>query len=122
MTADLRLTQTTAVTSPVDFFGYVGTLRDQTPRREILRFLQGLNLTHSVRDVRRDFANGYLVAQICQRHYPGDFQLHSFDNGLSMVRPREILPPMSTCSTLKCTFYDESKPNIIPNRSAGDTA
>lgn len=86
--ANLRLSQTLPLKSYVDMYGYVGTLRDATPRREILKFLQGLNLTHSVKDMRRDFANGYLVAQICQRHFPQDFQLHAFENGLSMATRR----------------------------------
>lgn len=44
-------------------------------------------LPHRTPSPDRDFANGYLVAQICQRYFPNDFTLHSFDNGLSMVRP-----------------------------------
>ena len=41
----------------MDVFGYVPTIRDVTPRREVLRWIQSLNLTHSVRDIRRQAEN-----------------------------------------------------------------
>ena len=57
--------------------------------RDILRWLQGLDLTFSVKDARRDFASGYLVAEIFSRYFPADFQLHSFDNGMSLAGRRD---------------------------------
>ncbi|CAG9464206.1 unnamed protein product [Pedinophyceae sp. YPF-701] len=66
-----------------DLFGYTGTPKPKALRREVLKWIQGLDLTHSVRDPRRDLANGFLVAEICTRYFPLDLKIASFSNGLS---------------------------------------
>ncbi|XP_043983256.1 spermatogenesis-associated protein 4 [Gambusia affinis] len=51
--------------------------------REVIKWLQDLELSFQPKNLRRDLSNGYLVAEIFSRYFPHDISVYSYHNGVS---------------------------------------
>lgn len=57
--------------------------------RDISKWFDRLDLTYSVRNLTRDLANGFVVAEILSRFYPKEVDIYQFYNGLEIEKRKD---------------------------------
>lgn len=70
-------------------FGYESPPDTPALHRDVFKWIQGLDLSQSLKNCRRDVANGFLVAEVFSRYFPADIQMHSFANATSSHYKRD---------------------------------
>ncbi|KAL0055443.1 hypothetical protein WJX82_000533 [Trebouxia sp. C0006] len=56
--------------------------------RHLLKWVLSLDLTYPIKHPKRDFANGFLVAEVLSKYFPDDVQMHSIENVTSIERKK----------------------------------
>lgn len=57
--------------------------------REIAKWFDKLDLTYAVKNLTRDLANGFVVAEILSRYYPKEVDIYQFYNGLKIEKRKD---------------------------------
>ncbi|MCO5580960.1 hypothetical protein L7F22_034834 [Adiantum nelumboides] len=95
----------------------------QALRRDVLQWLVSLNLSFPIKNIKRDFSNGFLVAEILSRYFPQDVQMHSFDYGLKLAKKKDNWDQLRKIFWAKdFPFFQDEIENIIncgPHDGAG---
>lgn len=80
-----------ATTTRIDntVFGYQAPPDTPALHRDVYKWIQSLDMSHALKNPRRDCQNGFLVAEIFSRYFPSDIQMHSFLNATSTHYKRD---------------------------------
>ena len=57
--------------------------------RSLIKWLDSLDLAYSIRNPRRDLANGFIIAEILARHYNKEINIYTIYNGLNTDQKRD---------------------------------
>ena len=80
--------------------------------REVLKWAQSLDLTFAIKNPKKDFNNGYLVAEILSRYDPLKIQIFSFDHGTNKGTKLDNWNQIKTY--LKSTKHTNAKLRALP--------
>ena len=86
--------------------------RSKLPR-EIWRWLLGFSLKGKTKNVRRDFSNGYVIAEVLHQYFPMDIQLPEFRNGESFPIKMANWQQLGMIITLKIQFNSHHLRNVL---------
>lgn len=85
--------------------------------RELIKWLDSLDLTYSVKNVRRDLATGFTAAEIVSRYYPSELNVYNIDNGLKFDKRKDNWEQISKLLLKKEFILEKSEYEQIYNQA-----
>jgi hypothetical protein len=79
--------------------------------REVLQWLDGLDLSYAVRNTKMDLANGFIIAEILTRKFPNELSILTFYNAQKKEKKIDNWQQIQKCkkaylvSIVVLTFY-----------------
>ena len=85
--------------------------------RATLKWLLSLYLSLPIKQVRRDFSNGFLFAELFAKFFPSDVSLHSYNTGSSLARKKDnwrllqkVFKVRCVCACVYFVFHHDDSP------------
>ncbi|KAJ3122114.1 spermatogenesis-associated protein 4 [Physocladia obscura] len=86
--------------------------------RDVLKWVQSLDLTYSIKNTKRDLANGFLLAEMLSKYHPLEFQMHGYDTGMGPVAKRNNWEQLvKACSKVGIIFSKELVDDVMRSKA-----
>lgn len=66
--------------------------------RELIQWLDSLDLSYAVRNPKMDLANGFVIAEILTRKYPNELSIYTFYNAQRKDRKIDNWQQIAKCN------------------------
>lgn len=73
--------------------------------REVLQWIDTLDLSYAIRNPKMDLANGFLIAEILTRKFPSELSILTFYNAQRKDHKIDNWQQIQKCKIFQSTFF-----------------